>query len=78
MTRGFGLGWGILAFQLFNIAILLAWLILSIICLVRLGKSGLPSNSKAVWTLIILLIPIMGSIAYLIVKPGDENKSVPM
>ena len=78
MFSGFGLGWGILAIQSFNIAILVAWLILSIVCLVRLGKSGLSSNSKSVWTVIILLIPLMGSIAFLIVKPGEENKSIPM
>ena len=78
MINRYGFGLGVFAFQLLNIIILLAWLILSIICLVRLGKSGLSANSKAVWTLIILLIPLMGSIAFLIVKPEAENKSTPM
>ena len=74
MVNRYGFGLGIFAFQMLNIVLLLAWLILSIICLVRLGKSGLSANSKALWTLIILLIPLMGSIAFLIVKPGQETE----
>lgn len=44
---------------------------LIIVALVSLKKATLPPQTQAVWVLIILLIPILGALAFLIVKPGD-------
>lgn len=73
MKVGGMLNFGMFSIQFLNLAILLGWLVMSVICLVKLSKNKLSANSKAIWTLIILLIPLMGSIAYLIVKPDEEN-----
>lgn len=44
---------------------------LIIVALVSLKKATLPPQTQAVWVLIILLIPILGALAFLIVRPGD-------
>ena len=58
--------------QIINFAIILGWIILGVICLVRLSKRQMSSTAKALWVLIILAVPLLGAIAFLIVKPGDE------
>jgi len=55
-----------------NLAILLGWVTLAILCLVRSSRRQMASTAKALWVLIILAIPLLGAIAFLIVKPGDE------
>jgi hypothetical protein len=72
MSQSFGLQTGSTIIQLVNIAILLSWVILGIICLVRLGKMQISSTARAIWALVILIIPLIGAIAFLIVKPGEE------
>jgi predicted neutral ceramidase superfamily lipid hydrolase len=58
--------------QIINFIIVLAWVALGILCLLRLSKRQMTSTAKALWVLIILAIPLLGAIAFLVVKPGDE------
>lgn len=67
----FGFGLGFLAIQILNILLIVAWLGLSIYCLFQLRKQSMSATAKALWTLIIILIPLLGSIAFLIVKPSE-------
>lgn len=71
MMHNFGMGFGFIFMQILNIGILLAWIILAIVCLLKLRNQPLNSTAKAVWVLIVLIVPILGSVAYLIVKPAD-------
>jgi hypothetical protein len=48
------------------------WFVLIIFTLIDLLKSQLPTNTKLLWLIIILLAPILGSIIYLVV--GRNNK----
>jgi len=64
----FGMGF----VSILNIIIILAWIVLAILCLINLGKRQMPETPKALWALIILIIPVFGAIAFLIVRPGEE------
>ena len=57
------------AFQLLNFLILFTWLVLVILALVKIRRRGLSGNMQIAWVLIVLLIPILGPLAFLIVSP---------
>jgi cytochrome bd-type quinol oxidase subunit 2 len=61
------------AFQLVNIALLLLWVILSFLALFQLRGRNLSSGLKLGWTLIILLLPVIGALAFLIVVPKEPK-----
>ena len=46
-----------------------------ILSLVDLGKKKLTGTTLAIWVLIICAIPILGPLAYWIIKPTAENKA---
>lgn len=66
-----GLNFGFLAVQILNILVIAAWIGLSIYCLLQLRKLTLSATAKALWTLIVVLVPVVGSVAFLIVKPSE-------
>jgi hypothetical protein len=63
---------GFFAVQILNLVLVLGYLFLVILALVRLKHQALSSTAKAVWALIILLIPLIGAIVYLVFKPTEE------
>jgi hypothetical protein len=52
----------------------IVWIGFPIISLIDLGKKKLSGTTLAIWVLIICAIPILGPLAYWIVKPTVENK----
>jgi hypothetical protein len=54
--------------QLLNITLLIAWIVLAIWALWRLRKEEISDTAQVIWTVVILLIPILGAIAFLIVR----------
>ncbi len=67
----YGLSVAPLLALLLNLILILAWPVLSIIGLFQLRKQTLPATAKAIWALIILVIPLFGAIAYWIVRPSE-------
>jgi hypothetical protein len=59
--------------QIINLLILFGWLIVAFFALFRLRDLKMPSTAKALWTLIILLIPLVGALAFFLVRPGEET-----
>jgi hypothetical protein len=59
-----------------NFALLLATPALIIVSLLKLRKIALPAQTKALWVVIILVIPIIGALAFLIVKPGNSANQI--
>jgi hypothetical protein len=57
------------ALQVFNILLLLAWVVLSIIALIRIRNINLPPTTKAIWVLIVVCVPVLGAVALFIVNP---------
>lgn len=59
--------------MLFNILILAAWPVFSLITLFSLRRSGLKGITLALWVLIILVVPLLGALAYWIIKPTEDG-----
>ena len=60
------------AFLVLNVILLISWVVLAIIALITLNGRKLSATPKAIWALIILGIPILGAVAFFIVKPEDN------
>lgn len=54
-----------------------AALALAVLALLQLRKLGGSPFAQILWVLIVLLIPVVGSAACLIVKPGEEKLPPP-
>ena len=63
-------GW-LLLIQLIPIIVFIG---LPIIALVDLAKKKMSGTPLAVWVLIICAVPLLGALAYWIIKPSAENK----
>lgn len=66
-----GINTGLLLIQLIPVIIMIGF---SIISLVDLGKKKMTATPLAIWVLIICAIPVIGSLAYWIIKPSPETK----
>lgn len=56
--------------SVFNVLVLISGIVMGIVALIKLRNRKLPSTAKAIWTLIVL-IPLLGAIAFFIVNPTD-------
>ena len=55
-----------------NILILVGWAVLVIVALIRLRRCQLDQIARVLWVLV-LLVPIMGALAFFIVGPGKSQ-----
>ena len=67
---GFNLGIGLIQFVIVGVTVGLP--VISVIDLARKKLTGTP---LALWVLIICAIPVLGSVAYWIVRPTSEGKA---
>lgn len=65
-----GINTSVLLIQLFFV---LAMLGLPVISLIDLAKKKMSGTPLAIWVLVICAVPILGSLAYWIVKPTPEK-----
>ena len=68
----FGINLGYLIVQLFNFLLIGGWLILALFALFQLRDHELPETARAIWAALILFVPIVGALAFWIVKPGKQ------
>jgi hypothetical protein len=66
-----GINAGLLVIQL---AVLLFLLVLPITALIDLRRKKLDNLPLAIWALTICLIPMLGALAYWIIKPSNESR----
>jgi cytochrome bd-type quinol oxidase subunit 2 len=59
--------------QIMNIAILVLWPILSLLALFKIRSRYHSSWSQIAWTLIVLVVPILGALAFFIVAPKQQK-----
>jgi hypothetical protein len=64
-----GMHWAMILFQLVNLALLVAWVILMLRALGRLDAASLSEGQRLVWAVVIVTVPIMGAIAFLAAYP---------
>ena len=58
------------------IFIILLWLILVLIAFTRLHRQTLDDTAKALWVLIILVLPVVGPLTYLMLFSQKHNPEV--
>lgn len=68
-----GINLGYLLVQLFNFGLVGGWLIAAILALIVLRRQDLPETARAIWAALILLVPLLGALAFLIVRPGKRS-----
>jgi hypothetical protein len=66
-----GINTGLLLVQLIPAVVLIGFPVIS---LIDLKKKTLSGTTLAIWVLIICAIPLIGSLAYWIIKPSSEIK----
>ena len=59
---------------LIEILIVLALIGLPLISLISLSRRNLTGTPLAIWVLVICVVPLLGSLAYWIVKPTPEGR----
>lgn len=65
-----GINVGLLLIQFFFVALFLGFPLIS---LIDLSKKRLTGTPLAVWVLVICVVPMIGSLAYWIIKPTNEG-----
>jgi hypothetical protein len=61
---------------LFACLIPLAILVLPLMALIDILKNNFKGNDKIVWVLVVILLPIVGSILYFAIGSGEKLKEV--
>lgn len=67
-----GINVGFLFVQLISVVLLIG---LPIVSLIDLSKKKLSGTPLAIWALIICVVPLLGALAYWIVKPTAETRN---
>ena len=60
--------------QIINIALLILWPVLSLLALVQVRQKHLEAWHQIAWTIIILIIPLLGAVAFFIVAPKGRQQ----
>ena len=68
-----GLDRTVWALQIVNFLILAGWLVLTIVALTRLRRCQLDDTARVLWVIVILLIPLLGALAFFVVSPGKPR-----
>ena len=66
-----GINVGLLFIQFIFMALMLG---LPVISLIDLSRKKLTGTPLAIWVLVICVVPVLGSLAYWIVKPTAESR----
>jgi len=69
MMDNFGISF---LFSIFNILLLVSWVVLSLISLFKIKNQNLSSTAKAIWVLIVICLPIIGAVALFIINPSES------
>jgi hypothetical protein len=64
-----GINWTLLLAQIINVLLICAWVVMAIMALRQLRRRSLPSLARAIWAAIIVLMPLLGALAFFIVRP---------
>ena len=68
-----GINWLLLSAQLLNIGLLFGWIFLAVIALFYMRKRPLADKTAtAIWVAVIVLAPILGAVAFFIVRPNRD------
>jgi hypothetical protein len=70
----FGINIRFLIVQLLSLSFLLGWIVLSILALFSLReRTKLHATARVLWAILIVCVPVLGAIAYWIVRPDADQ-----
>lgn len=69
----YGFGFGYVLVQVLFFLLIVAWIVASLVALFVLKKANLSTIARALWVMILLGIPVLGVVAYFIIKPTEEE-----
>lgn len=69
----FGITLSYLLVQILNLLLLVGWLVAAVVALIRLRGRDLPPNAQAIWAALIVIVPILGAVAFFLVRPGTRQ-----
>jgi hypothetical protein len=61
-----------LAWQVVNLLLLVTWLALIVVALLALRRRQLEPLVEVLWTVVVILVPILGPLAFFVVAPGKR------
>ena len=65
-----GINWGLLIIQFLIFG---SWPLLSLVALFNLRHIKLSGTNQAIWALLIVAIPVLGALAFFVVRPNEIN-----
>jgi phage terminase large subunit-like protein len=68
----FGTNWALLLIQIANIVL---WFSISVTGLVALHRSGITRSNQVLWIILIIGIPLIGTLLFFIVQRFEKKKS---
>lgn len=63
-----------LILQVVNIGLMVLWVALVIRALMRLRHCELNETQRLAWTALIVFVPVLGAVAFWLVRPGDNRQ----
>ena len=66
-----GINWGFLIIQVLIVG---CWPFLSLIALFVLRQKRLTGTNQVLWALLIVAVPVLGALAFFIVKPVENDQ----
>ena len=69
-----GINFGFQLVQILNLLIVFGWIAVAIVSLFNLRNRKLTGTPPVMWVLIICAIPVLGAVAYWIIKPSAESQ----
>lgn len=70
--ENWGINTGFLMIQLLNLLLLCGWPIFSLATLFALKNKNLAGTRQAIWVLIVIAVPFLGSLAYWMIQPEEK------
>lgn len=61
-------------FQVLNFVILAGWLAMAFAALIRLRRRHLGEVARVLWAILIVVVPLLGALAFFIVRPGEPDR----
>jgi hypothetical protein len=67
-----GTNFGIL---IINLLLVGSWPLFSIFALLGLRRRPLTGTNQALWALLVVAVPVLGALAFFIMKPGENDQT---
>lgn len=67
-----GINWFVLIAQMINIFLLATWIFLAVKALRQLRQRSMTEAVRFGWAALIVLVPILGALAFLLAQPGEQ------